>query len=102
MSNNETVIELLLSFGYIQDGVVAGGAYRVGSQVSGYTRMEIPDRMKLRLPDTNQRVSIGKRTTCFYQVVDKQATNFVNFNTKDIDVIKAHAEEIINTKDKIS
>jgi hypothetical protein len=40
-------------------------------------------------PD-NRRCTVGKRTTCFFEMVNKEATNFRNYSTaKDIEKIQA-------------
>ena len=97
MSNMEKVIEILKSLGYVDDGSVEGCAFRSGNAVVGYRAVIIPDRVRLKLPGTNHKASIGKRTTCFYQVVEREAKDFVNFSTKDIEGIKNYAKRIVET-----
>ncbi len=78
----EEIIKELLSAGWVEKGQpisnpgivarIAGGRY-VGGNFSY--------RLRFHFKDTNKRVTVGKRTTCFYEVIDKKAINFENLKT---------------------
>lgn len=44
-------------------------------------------RLRLKSTKSNWKVTIGKRTTCFYQVENRQGFNFNNFPTKNVDLV---------------
>lgn len=44
-------------------------------------------RLRLRDSKSNWKVTIGKRTTCFYRVEKHRSGNFKNFPTKNIDEV---------------
>lgn len=51
--------------------------------------IKVGGRQRFSLPDTNRFVTVGARTTCFYEVVNGKAQNFANFNNKkDFDGIQ--------------
>lgn len=69
MTIKEAAIQVLLDAGYMLE--------------DNYSRPKSNERIKLRLPKTSHRATVGLMTVCLYEVINKQATNFRNFNTKE-------------------
>lgn len=53
-------------------------------------------RLRLKSTKSNWKVTIGKRTTCFYQVENQQGFNFTNFPTKNVEKISQFLQALEN------
>jgi len=49
---------------------------------------------RLRFAKGDRRVTVGKRTTCFYRVFANGPAGFVNVPTKDLAAVKREAEAV--------
>jgi len=99
----KAAIELLLSMGWQMDGQTRTETVRIPTSRSplfggiggeirtfgGRTRLSRGDR---------RRVTVGKRTTCFYVLVEKEARDFVSVDTKDIERIRTLAADLKEAK----
>jgi hypothetical protein len=92
----EKVIEILEAAGWVADGRTQSDTVRVSTQaapVYGGVGGEIRAfGGRLRFAKGEQRCTVGKRTTCFYHVVNKIPADFINVKTKEIDKVK----ELVN------
>lgn len=81
------IIAMLLAIGWEADGATREETVRVPTTrcplygKSGGELATFGGRTRLRLPDTDRRVTVGSRTTCFYRVADGKTSEYVNFKT---------------------
>ena len=83
------VIQLIKDAGYTQCalGVTTHGG-KV-SRIAGNRFVGTHTTTRPKFMKDDKRVTVGKRTTCFYRIENRQAVDFVNFDTKDYDAIVA-------------
>ena len=82
----DLAIKVLLDGGYIPDGEVRGEAYAIITSKSypfAGRLIEPLARIRLALPETNKRATVGPRVVCMYEIVNHAAVNFQNFPTKE-------------------
>jgi len=88
------VCQQLLAAGWLEAGTTRPEIMRVPTQRSpllGGTGGELRTfggRTRFELPNTAYRVTVGAQTTCFYRVVNGQATDFTNYRTSDTNGIE--------------
>lgn len=97
MSAIEIVVDVLLANGWTPAGHTESETVRIPTTrapvyggIGGEVRT-FGGRARFAKGE-RRRVTVGARTTCFYEVVDKKAQGFVSLRTKDIDRIKAAAQ----------
>lgn len=85
------VEQMLVTAGWERAGVrhIAGDVARIPGNRFVAARWSSRDRWR----KGNRRVTVGGRTTCFYEVENRQACRFVNYASKDIDGIRAEIEK---------
>jgi hypothetical protein len=105
------VIDLLLKDGWTEDGATRPNSFRLSSLAyGGGPVVKLGNRVRLR--KGSWKVTVGKRTTCFYQKPDnpetmagigrlagKQVYTFkdwrqINIPTKDVERIKSLLREL--------
>jgi hypothetical protein len=87
----DEVIKLLLSAGYMADGVTLSESYKVitaNSYPLAGSIVTTGGRKRFSLPNTNKRVTVGKRVVCFYEKEGVEVKNFRNIKTADLESIK--------------
>jgi len=87
----DRLVKLLLMMGFIEDGQTKIEHVRIATQKNpvfggiGGERATFGGRKRFVRGD--QRVTVGKRTTCFYRIENGKPTEFHNYETKDYDGI---------------
>jgi hypothetical protein len=51
----------------------------------------VSGRLRMWIPNTSQRVTVGPRTVCFYQVIDKKAQGWTSRKTTELAEIRDYA-----------
>lgn len=88
------VIRKLREAGWVDDGATQSEIVRMPVDCFGGRHdVQVGGRMRLRLPDSDRRVTVGPRTTCFYRVVGGSPREFVNLRTMH-DLTKIVGESI--------
>ena len=92
------VIALLLKHGWQTDGATPIRKFRTGSATSpiyGASGGKIcltGGRMRFVKPNSLMKATVGKITTCFYEVENGETRNFVNIRTREFDRIEKWAK----------
>lgn len=88
---SEIIVELLLSAGFIPIGTTKTEHVRISTRkcpvFGGIGGKKATFGGRQRYQHGDQRVTVGKRTVCFYRVESGKPTNFKNYDTKDYDEI---------------
>ena len=96
---NQLAIEELVHIGFEHDGETWGECYKIIT-TSSYPLpgaiVNIPPRVRLKLPGTIWKVTVGKITTNFYTVENREVTDFTQFKTKMLPDIAAFAKHLID------
>lgn len=95
----ETVINELLKLGYCLNGETDTNTFRIITSKSyplPGAEITTGGRQRLSYPNSSYRVTVGKRTVCFYEVDNKKAYSFNSFKTSDIELIVKETSRIIN------
>ena len=93
----ENIIKLLLKAGFEKMAPLSSPSGNV-SRIAGnrFVATKINIRQKYKYPHGNIRVTVGKRTVCFYRVHQKKAVDFQNYKTTEVENIKYAIREIQN------
>lgn len=89
----ERVVTLLVKCGWVPDGETRSQQFRSGSSANplyggiGGEVSFIGGRMRFRKPDSPMKATVGKLTTCFYEVEDGATFNAVSIKTRETDRI---------------
>lgn len=95
----EKVIQLLTKAGYQPAGQTIGETFRIVTQASypcAGAEISTGGRQRFAIPGSPERVTVGKRVTCFYLSENHQARAFQNFKTSDLAAIEQEAQARIN------
>ncbi|WP_439392389.1 hypothetical protein ACRQ5Q_22600 [Bradyrhizobium sp. PMVTL-01] len=93
----QRVVDLLLASGWVEDGHTASQSFRSGSASSpvyggmGGTVSHTGGRMRFKKPGTMMKATIGKLTSCFYEVEDGKINYASNVKTRDFPRVKVWA-----------
>ena len=86
ISGMDSVVNLLIAKGWI----ACGQTHRESFSIVTKQSYPLPGavisrggRLRFELPNTSQRVTVGKRIVCFYEVVGGNAVNFKNFKVSE-------------------
>lgn len=93
----DEVCTLLVSHGWEDAGTSAAAPYKIVTRDSYPLPGKVitpSARKRFVLPGTNKRATVGKRTVNFYEAGQRQAINFEQFKTKDIEGIKSKLKEV--------
>jgi len=97
----QKIIDELLSAGWIEKGGISNPGIVARSGAGKFVGANYSFRLRFRFKDTNKRVTVGKRTTCFYEVIDKQAYNFENLKTvSEEDLILTKIKEFTDAENR--
>lgn len=94
------ICNLLAEHGWQEDGKTDVEIIRMGTRrvpIYGGTGGELRafgDRLRMKLPGTAFRATVGARTTNIYNVVAGKIDKFKGFATKDIDAIRVEVERL--------
>lgn len=94
------VIGLLTERGWLEDGKTDVETIRMGTSrvpIYGKTGGELRSfggRLRMVLPGTAFRATIGARTTNIYSVVEGEIDQFKGFYTKEFEAIKMEVERV--------
>lgn len=92
----ERIIQMLLMAGYQPAGQTIGETFRIVTQASypcAGAEISTGGRQRFALPDSPQRVTVGKRWVCFYLSENKTARGWQNFKTSDVAAIEREIED---------
>lgn len=90
------VIEALISAGFVASGETRRETVRIPTTKSplygksGGELATLGGRQRFERPGTNRRATVGKITTCFYEVDGREARNFVTMQTREVGHIMAY------------
>lgn len=94
--NKVLVINTLIETGFVSDGETSGEEIKTFSNNLGsYKMMKIPSRVRLKLPETQWKVTIGRDSTYFYQVIDHKTVPGEFFKTDETEKIGKYANSLI-------
>lgn len=94
MANHKhNAIQVLLEAGWQVIGEQPTRVYKTYSQGSPLPNalIKFGGRMRLCLPGTDRRCTVGPRTVCFFVYDGKECSGFVSVKTRDVDEIIAVA-----------
>ena len=75
--------------GWKENGQQETRSYRTTTLAFPGSIIRTGGRLRFTGPD-NRRCTVGKRTTCFFEMLNKEATNFRNYSTaNDLEGIRA-------------
>jgi hypothetical protein len=93
----EKAIASLVEHGFVVDGQTPTETYRTGNAgnpiygASGGKLCTVGGRQRLAKPGTAMKATVGKITTCFYEVRDSKTQYAITIRTRDTDRIKKWA-----------
>jgi hypothetical protein len=93
----QRVVDLLLANGWEEDGQTPVQTFRTGSAGNpiyggiGGKICHIGGRMRFKKPNTFMKATVGKLTSCFYEVEAGQTKYACNVKTRDLPRIKQWA-----------
>lgn len=94
---HQLAIESLVYLGFEDDGETRGDCLKIITRKSyplPGAIANISSRVRLKLPGTAWKVTVGKITTNFYTVENHKVTSFKQFKTKMLPDIVAFAENL--------
>ncbi len=105
----QRVVDLLLANGWEADGRTPTETFRTGSASNpiyggmGGKLCTVGGRIRFKKPDTFMKATIGKLTSCFYEVENGQTNYAANIKTRDLHRIKQWAQTHVcfNRRDAI-
>lgn len=80
-------IESVLANGFVPDGETDTASYRAKVGELAQRLINAGGRQRFAKPGTLMKVTVGKRTVCFYEVIDKKAKEFATLSTRETDRI---------------
>lgn len=84
-SSMDRAIEILVENGFVPDGRTQSETFKIITSRSyplAGALVTLGGRLRFSHSTHNLKVTVGKRTVCFYDVENKIAANFKNFSTK--------------------
>jgi len=94
---HQLAIESLVYLGFEDDGETRGDCFKIITRKSyplPGAIANIPSRVRLKLPGSLWKVTVGKITTNFYTLENHEVTSFTQFRTKMLPDIVSFAESL--------
>ena len=88
----DKVIKLLEEAGFYRDGSIQTHGGKV-ARIAGNRFVGTHTSTRIRLRRGEQKVTVGKLTTSFYLIENRQAVGFVNFKTSNYEGIDAFVRQ---------
>lgn len=85
-------IEVVLAGGFIPNGETDSVSYRARAGEVAMKLVTAGGRQRFKKPDTAMKVTVGRISVCFYEVLDGEAKNMVTLSTRELSRIEPWAK----------